>query len=135
MNIPLGARYLAWVKRKLSCAWSLVPAGYNAGANALKRWIRLRGHLPLDMFVETLPYEEARWYTKRVNASWITFRTLYGAPKGKPLWPYVSQRVKVSEDNPTVSSLVNLKPKRRLKTKRKRRTRQRKRKRRRTRKR
>ena len=100
VNIPLGARYLAWVKRKSSCAWSLVPAGYNAGGGALRGWLRDRGYLPLDMFVETIPYEEARWYTKRVNASWITFRTLYGAPKGQQVWPYVSQRTRVPEDNP-----------------------------------
>lgn len=100
VNIPLGARYLAWVKRNVSCAWSLVPAGYNAGGGALKRWISERGNLPLDMFVETIPYEEARWYTKRVNASWITFRSLYGVPQGEKIWPYISQQTLVPEDNP-----------------------------------
>ena len=100
VNIPLGARYLSWVKRNLSCAWQLVPAGYNAGGGALKGWLKSRGTLPLDLFVETIPYEEARWYTKRVNASWITFRTLYGAPKGEFVWPYVSQRTLVPEDDP-----------------------------------
>jgi soluble lytic murein transglycosylase len=98
VNIPLGARYLSWVKRKVGCAWSLVPAGYNAGGGALKRWLKERGTLPLDLFVETIPYEEARWYTKRVNASWITFRSLYGAPKGEPVWPYVSQATKPQAD-------------------------------------
>jgi soluble lytic murein transglycosylase len=100
VNIPLGARYLAWVKRNVNSAWSLVPAGYNAGGGALKKWIRARGHLPLDMFVETIPYEEARWYNKRVVASWITFRTLYGVPKDQFIWPYVSQRTLVPEDSP-----------------------------------
>ena len=100
VNIPLGARYLAWVKRNVNCAWSLVPAGYNAGGGALKRWLRDRGHLPLDVFVETIPYEEARWYNKRVVASWITFRTLYGAPKNQFIWPYVSQKTIVESDSP-----------------------------------
>ena len=49
----------------------------------------------MDLFVETIPYEEARWYLKRVNASWITFRTLYGAPKGENLWPYISLKTRV----------------------------------------
>jgi soluble lytic murein transglycosylase len=89
-NIMLGARYLQWVKEHIKCSWTLVPAGYNAGGGALKRWLKLRGDLPLDLFVETIPYEEARWYLKRVNASWITFRTLYGVPKGQDLWPYIS---------------------------------------------
>ena len=117
VNIPLGARYLAWVKRKLSCAWSLVPAGYNAGGGALRGWLRARGDLPLDLFVETIPYEEARWYTKRVNASWISFRTIYGAPKGQKLWPYISQRTRVPEDNPKVKKSTSKSTKRRAKKK------------------
>gem|GEM_PF-1336289 len=94
VNIPLGARYLAWVKRSASCAWALVPAGYNAGHGALKRWLRERGELPLDLFVETIPYQEARWYLKRVNASWATFKTLYGRRANQPIWPYVSQKTR-----------------------------------------
>ncbi|MEE2644876.1 MAG: lytic transglycosylase domain-containing protein, partial [Myxococcota bacterium] len=91
VNVRLGSRYLAWVQRRLSCQFVLVPSGYNAGAGALKRWLRERGALPLDLFVETIPYEEARWYLKRVVSSWITYRTLYGAPEGEPLWLRVTQ--------------------------------------------
>jgi soluble lytic murein transglycosylase len=92
VNIPLGARYLANVKEKCECHWALVPAGYNAGGGALNKWIKERGDLPLDLFVETIPYEEARWYLKRVNSSWITYRTLYGNLK-EP-WPIVPQKIR-----------------------------------------
>jgi len=54
-----------------------MPAGYNAGEGALTRWLKARGHLPLDLFVETMPFEEARGYTKRVTASYAVYRYLY----------------------------------------------------------
>ena len=101
VNIPLGARYLAYVQRRINCQWSLVPAGYNAGGGALRRWLNDRGDLDLDLFVETIPYEEARWYLKRVNSSWITYRTLYGAPKGEPIWPYIPQNTRISQQDNT----------------------------------
>ncbi len=92
INIPLGARYLANVKAQCDCSWALVPAGYNAGAGALSKWIKLRGDLPLDLFVETIPYEEARWYLKRVVSSWITYRTLYA--QGEQSWPVIPQKIR-----------------------------------------
>ena len=95
-NITLGTRYLREVRDRTGANWALVPAGYNAGAGALSRWIKARGHLPLDLFVETIPYEEARGYTKRVVASWATYRTLYGGEFADPL-PYFSQKVRVTK--------------------------------------
>lgn len=89
LNVKLGARYLAHVGDSNRAVMPLWPAGYNAGGGALKRWLKARGHLPLDLFVETIPFNEARGYTKRVVSSWATFRFLYGAPK-TPL-PYIGQ--------------------------------------------
>jgi len=95
-NITLGTRYLREVRDRTGANWALIPAGYNAGAGALQRWIKARGHLPLDLFVEMIPYEEARGYTKRVIASWATYRTLYGGEFSDPL-PYFSQKVRVKK--------------------------------------
>ena len=92
LNIKLGARYLAEVGEKSGAVSFLWPAGYNAGTGALKRWLKQKRHLPLDLFVEAIPYEEARGYTKRVNASRATYGFLYGK-KGKDPLPYISQRL------------------------------------------
>jgi len=92
-NVRLGSKYLATVKAKSGAPWALVPAGYNAGYGALKKWLDARGDLPLDLFVETIPYEEARWYTKRVMASYATYRALYGGKLADPL-PYFSQKTR-----------------------------------------
>lgn len=90
LNVKLGARYLAHVGKHTRGVMPLWPAGYNAGSGALKRWLKARGSMPLDLFVEMIPFEEARGYSKRVVASWATFRLLYGDPK-EPL-PYISQK-------------------------------------------
>lgn len=90
VNIRLGSRYLAHVKKHTGAQWALIPSGYNAGGGALKRWLKARGHLPLDLFVETIPFQEARWYTKRVIATWATYRALHGDGD----LPYISQKTK-----------------------------------------
>ena len=55
----------------------MVIAGYNAGENAVDRWLRERGTLELDEFLETIPYDETRNYTKRVLASVFAYSWLY----------------------------------------------------------
>ncbi|MCA9539332.1 MAG: lytic transglycosylase domain-containing protein, partial [Myxococcales bacterium] len=91
LNVRLGARYVAYVRDDTGAVTPLWPAGYNAGSGALKRWLKERDRLPLDLFVEAIPFEEARGYTKRVAASWATYRYLYGGKQADPL-PYVSQK-------------------------------------------
>ena len=58
---------------------AVVPAiaAYNAGEGAVGRWLRDRGHLPVDEFLEEIPYEETRGYTKRVLASFFAYSWLY----------------------------------------------------------
>jgi soluble lytic murein transglycosylase len=94
VNIPLGARYLAHVKKYAKTQLALVPAGYNAGAGALNKWLTARGALDTDLFVELIPYEEARGYTKRVVSSWATYRALYGGEAFKNPIPYVSNKTR-----------------------------------------
>jgi soluble lytic murein transglycosylase len=53
-----------------------VPAAYNAGQGALDRWLRERGELPLDEFVERIPYDETRRYTRRVLQTWGVYAWL-----------------------------------------------------------
>jgi soluble lytic murein transglycosylase len=85
LNVRLGTRYLARVLKGSRATPHLIPAGYNAGTGALKRWLRARKQLPLDLFVELIPYEEARGYTKRVNQSWAIYQYLY-ANRSLPMY-------------------------------------------------
>ena len=57
----------------------LVPAAYNAGAGAVERWLREDRTRPFDVFVEEIPYEETRRYTRRVLQSYGVYSFLDGA--------------------------------------------------------
>ncbi len=83
LNIKLGSRYLSSIGRASGAPSAVWPAAYNAGPGALRRWLKKRGHLELDLFVDAIPYEEARGYTKRVTSSRAIYQRLYsgGAPE------------------------------------------------------
>lgn len=96
VSVRLGARYLQHVLDQVGgrAALPILPAGYNAGEGALKRWLKARGDLPLDLFVEHMTFEEARWYTKRVVSSYATYRFLYfGGDADRDPLPYFPQKL------------------------------------------
>jgi soluble lytic murein transglycosylase len=76
-NIRLGSRNLALLLRHYRGQPVPAIAAYNAGVGAVDRWIRERGQLPLDEFLETIPFDETRGYTKRVLASFFAYTWLY----------------------------------------------------------
>ena len=76
-NLDVGSRFLAFLLDHFGGALPMVIAGYNAGENAVDRWLRERGTLELDEFLETIPYDETRNYTKRVLASVFAYSWLY----------------------------------------------------------
>ena len=76
-NLEVGSRFLAFLLDHFNGALPLSIAGYNAGEAAVDRWLRERGTLELDEFLETIPYDETRNYTKRVLASVFAYSWLY----------------------------------------------------------
>jgi soluble lytic murein transglycosylase-like protein len=76
-NVELGARFLGFLWKHFDSAAPLTIAGYNAGEAAVDRWLGERGDLAMDEFMETIPYDETRNYTKRVLASYFTYSWLY----------------------------------------------------------
>ena len=75
-NIAGGSRHLAYLLRKFGAVAPAIAA-YNAGEGAVGRWLRECSQLPLDEFLEAIPYEETRGYTKRVLASYFAYHWLY----------------------------------------------------------
>ena len=55
----------------------LAIPGYNAGAGAPQKWIRERPADDFDLWVERIPYEETRNYTKRVITTMAAYEFLY----------------------------------------------------------
>jgi soluble lytic murein transglycosylase len=77
-NLEVGSRFLGFLWKHFNAAAPLAIAGYNAGEAAVDRWLGERGDLAMDEFMETIPYDETRNYTKRVLASYFTYSWLYG---------------------------------------------------------
>ncbi|HEY7956118.1 MAG TPA: transglycosylase SLT domain-containing protein, partial [Polyangia bacterium] len=88
INVVIGARELGDLWKSTKGDPALTIAGYNAGAGAVNRWLRDpdRAGLPLDEFIEAIPYDETRGYTKRVLASYFSYVWLY-AKKGEERVP------------------------------------------------
>lgn len=65
-NVTLGMGYL----RKLSALYSrhvvAMIASYNAGEQAVSRWMEMRPLTDPEMFIEEIPYDETNAYVKKV---------------------------------------------------------------------
>ncbi|MCC5794017.1 MAG: lytic transglycosylase domain-containing protein [Chromatiales bacterium] len=73
INIPLGVAHLAELQARYDGQWIFVAAAYNAGINAVSRWLRDRPLNDPDVWLETLPFFETRDYVPRV----LAFATIY----------------------------------------------------------
>jgi soluble lytic murein transglycosylase len=77
INITLGCRLLASLRNSFGAAPVLAIPSYNAGPGATHKWLDNRGPLDFDLWVEQIPYEETRNYTKRVTSSVAVYAWLY----------------------------------------------------------
>ncbi len=75
INVLLGASQLSRLIRQFSHPL-LGIAAYNAGSASVGRW--LKASMPLDTFVEMIPFEETREYVKRVTSTWLVYAYLAG---------------------------------------------------------
>jgi len=66
VNVPIGTRFIAFLWRRYEPNPAIVPSAYNAGEGASDRWLRQRPDAPLDVWIEEIPYDETRRYTRRV---------------------------------------------------------------------
>jgi tetratricopeptide (TPR) repeat protein len=76
-NIPLGVIYLKRVLERFDGNPLYAAAAYNAGPGNAKRWVSRYGKLPLDEFVERIPFGETQRYVKRVFLSYVVYTKLY----------------------------------------------------------
>lgn len=79
-NIALGTAYLAEMLERFSGNRAYASAAYNAGPHRVKRWLKARGHLPLDVWIETIPFDETRNYVQNV----LAFNVIYDALASRP---------------------------------------------------
>ena len=79
-NIQTAAWYIGRLVKKFRRQWPLAAGAYNGGAPAMMKWCQKNGHLPLDAFVESIPWTESRRYTKRVTEALARYAYLNGTP-------------------------------------------------------
>lgn len=76
-NLLLGAHYLEQLVERFDGRVSAAVASYNAGPDAVARWIEEHPDQEDDEWVEAIPYDQTREYVKRVLRSQQLYRVLY----------------------------------------------------------
>lgn len=80
LNVRLGSAYLAQMQRQFGNNRVHATAAYNAGPGRVRQWLSARGHLPLDIWIETIPFDETRGYVLNVLAFGVIYNTMAGQP-------------------------------------------------------
>ncbi|MBI3089206.1 MAG: transglycosylase SLT domain-containing protein [Candidatus Tectomicrobia bacterium] len=82
LNIRLGTEYLGRLLRQFGNRLPLALAAYNAGPRTVQRWLAELGALPMEEFIESIPYRETQTYVKQVLRNYSIYQRLYG--RGAP---------------------------------------------------
>ena len=85
LNIKLGSFHLSWLLKRYRGQTALAVAAYNAGEQRVDRWTKGKKALPLDVWIEQIPFKETRNYVKNV----LAFRQVYAQLINQPL-PFIS---------------------------------------------
>ena len=78
-NVRYGTYYFSLLMKRFDGVFPLAVASYNGGPHNVSRWYKgWHGQIPLDVFVEQIPYPETRDYVKRVTGYYSEYVRLYG---------------------------------------------------------
>jgi soluble lytic murein transglycosylase len=61
----------------------LAVASYNAGPNAVAKWVKRYGLEDADEFVEKIPYQETQGYVESVFENYWNYMLIYNPEVGK----------------------------------------------------
>ena len=76
-NIAVGAAEFAQKLGRMNGNPILAIAAYNAGEDAVGKWIAQTPVQDVDLFVESIPYAETRLYVKTVSRNRFEYRRIY----------------------------------------------------------
>ncbi|RUO43676.1 hypothetical protein CWE15_00290 [Aliidiomarina taiwanensis] len=93
-NVRLGTRYLKELLQRSGNNWIVATAAYNAGIHRVQEWLP-ETPVELDVWVETVPYEETRNYIKGVLAYQQIYSMLLGE-RNNVFRPLISMTVGAS---------------------------------------
>ena len=80
-NIILGVNYLKRLQKRFSNNIIYALSSYNAGPTTTRRWIKQRGNLKPQDFIETIPYKETSLYVKLIARNYVFYQLLYNEEK------------------------------------------------------
>jgi soluble lytic murein transglycosylase len=98
-NVWLGTWYLRQLLERYNGQLPAAIGAYNAGPGAMDSWLESFSGMPLDEFVERVPYRETRRYIRRVLETYMVYRRL----DGKPMPTLISKLSKNAPPNGAVS--------------------------------
>jgi soluble lytic murein transglycosylase len=75
-NVTIGSAFMSWLWERYPQNPAVLPSAYNAGQGSTDRWLRERPDQRLDEWIEEIPYDETRRYTRRVLQTWGTYAWL-----------------------------------------------------------
>jgi len=76
--IGYGSAYLNMLFERFEGSFPLALASYNAGPHNVSAWYQATGpDMPLDLWVELVPYRETRSYIKKVTGHYASYLSLY----------------------------------------------------------
>ena len=96
VNIQLGSYHIAWLIERFNGQLPLAIAAYNAGEHRVDRWIKDADRMPVDVWIETIPFRETRNYVKNV----LAFTYVYNQLLESPAAILESRVVSVSRNSP-----------------------------------
>ena len=82
-SVGYGIDYMGLLMRRFDNAFPLAVASYNGGPHNVSSWLKGAGtEMPMDEFVEAIPFRETRDYVKNVTRHYATYLALYAPEEG-----------------------------------------------------
>ncbi len=104
VSVTLGAKLLAQLRASFPDDPALAVPAYNAGAGAVRAWLKARPSVDFDVWVEQIPFEETRNYVKRVLASELAYAMLYVPDDAKDVLALPARPARAAEAQATASA-------------------------------
>ena len=82
-NVNIGTYYLDFTHKKYNNNSMLAVASYNAGPNAVAKWVSRYGLQDADEFVEKIPYKETKGYVESVFENYWNYMLIYNPEVNK----------------------------------------------------
>ncbi|MCC0176748.1 transglycosylase SLT domain-containing protein [Waterburya agarophytonicola K14] len=95
-NVNIGTYYLDFTHKKYNNNSMLAVASYNAGPNAVAKWVSRYGLKDVDEFVEKIPYRETKGYVESVFENYWNYMLVYNPEIGKQFKDLASDNVSVN---------------------------------------